>query len=333
MFDLWGFLLQELTVTGAAALLLLIKWLFRDKLPPKWHFAVWGVLGIMILIPAGWNGRYTLINWLFPVELLKGLIGDYSLTQVLFPVPVIREIPDTLTEWLFVAYVAGVIIWLTKYLVAYIRLKSALSKGHDAPPEITEKVEVVAQQLNVKPCKVIAAHGLPSAFVSGIFNPVLAVPAGQEIDEKIIMHELFHLKSHDTVWSVVICVLRSLHWCNPLIAYCAGCASNDMEARCDQYVLENLEGEERREYGLTLLAMVNERFARTPGTTCVNNGGKRIRERIETIARFKKYPVGMRLVSICAVIVLTLSLIIGVPATKVVKPFASNNLCISSLAM
>ena len=326
MFDLWGFLLQTLTATGVAVLLLIIKRLFRDKLPPKWHFAVWGVLGIMMMIPAGWNGRYTLVNWLFPIELLKGLAGDYSFTQVNFPVPVIREIPDTLTEWLFAIYAAGVIVFLAKYLISYLRLRSALSKGHNSSAEITEQVEVVAQQLNVRPCRVIAVEGLPSAFVSGIFNPVLAVPANQDIDDKILMHELFHLKSHDTIWSVVICVLRSLHWCNPLIAYCAGCASNDMEARCDQYVLEQLEGEERREYGLTLLAMVNEQFAKTPGTTCVNNGGKRIRERIETIARFKKYPVGMRLVSICAVAVLTISLLVGTPATKVPDPFKSYNL-------
>lgn len=325
MFDLWGFLLQTLTVTGVAVLLLLIKWLLRDKLPPKWHFAVWSVLGLMILIPSGWNGRYTLVNWLFPIELLKGLAGDYSFTKVLFPVPVIREIPDTLAGWLFVIYVVGVFVYLAKYLISYIRLRNALSNGHNASDEIIEQVETIAQLLDIKSCRVIVVDGLPSAFVSGIFSPVLAVPANQEIDYKVIMHELFHLKSHDTIWSVVICVLRSLHWCNPVIAYCAGCASNDMEARCDQYVLEQLEGEERREYGLTLLAMVNERFAKTPGTTCVNNGGKRIRERIETIARFKKYPVGMRLVSICAAVVLTVTILIGVPATKVIKPFSSFN--------
>ena len=63
MFDIWGFLLQTLTVSGVAVLLLVIKVLFKDKLPPKWHFAVWGVLGIMILIPAGFNGRYTILQW------------------------------------------------------------------------------------------------------------------------------------------------------------------------------------------------------------------------------------------------------------------------------
>ena len=46
MFDLWAFLLQTLTASGVAALLLLLKALFQDKLPPKWQFAVWSVLAL-----------------------------------------------------------------------------------------------------------------------------------------------------------------------------------------------------------------------------------------------------------------------------------------------
>ena len=88
MFDIWGFLLQTLTASGVAVLLLVIKALFKDKLPPKWHFAVWGVLGIMILVPAGLNGRYTLIHWQLVVEVIKSWFEDYSFTQVLFPVPI-----------------------------------------------------------------------------------------------------------------------------------------------------------------------------------------------------------------------------------------------------
>ncbi len=126
MFDLWAFLLQTLSISGVAALLLLIKWLFRDKLPPKWHFGVWGVLGVMMLVPAGWNGHYTLVNWQFVVELLKGLAGDYSFTQVLFPVPVITGMPNTVTEWLFAVYVTGVIVFIVRYIVLYARLRKAL---------------------------------------------------------------------------------------------------------------------------------------------------------------------------------------------------------------
>ncbi|MBQ6789590.1 MAG: M56 family metallopeptidase [Clostridia bacterium] len=315
MTDIWSFLLQTLTASGVAVLLILIKALFKDKLPPKWHFTVWGVLGIIILFPAGLFGRYTLVNWQVPIEVLKGIAGEYGFSKVKFPVPVVTSMPETVAEWIFALYVIGVVISLLWYAVSYVGLRMVLAGGRPATGRITERVSRIAAEVKVKPCRTVAVRGLPGAFVCGVFRPVLAVPADGEVDDKVLLHELLHLKYRDTLWSTLICILRCIHWCNPLIVYCAGRAVNDMESRCDQLVLERLEGEDRREYGRILLSMVNERFAKTPGTTCLSNGGKNIKERIEAIARFKKYPVGMGLVSKCVLAVLTLSLVVGVQAS------------------
>ena len=317
MFDFWGFLLQTLTASGVAVLLLVIKALFKDKLPPKWHFAVWGVLGIMILVPAGLNGRYTLFHWQLVVEVIKSWFGDYSFTQVLFPVPIITAIPKTVLQSIFAGYTLGVVAYVIRYLVSYTRLRLALRNGSQPSDEVNNRIQQIAAAQKVKIGKVIEVPGLPSAFVCGIIRPVLVLPTDSDLDDKVILHELLHMKYKDTLWSVVICFLRCLHWCNPLLVYCANQAINDMEARCDQHVLEQLEGEQRRDYGRILLSMANERFAKTPGSTCINNGGKNIRERIETIARFKKYPAGMKLVSVCVIIILTLSLVVGVQASTI----------------
>lgn len=317
MFDIWGFLLQTLTASGVAILLLIIKALFRDKLPPKWHFAVWSVLGIIILFPSGMNGRYILFNWRIVIEFVKLLTGDYSTTQVLFPFPYINSMPDTVSEWLFAIYVIGIVICLIKYLISYIKIRIMLHKSNSPADKTVSRIYDIAEKHGIKPCKIIEISGLPSAFVCGVFRPVLVIPHNIELDDKVILHELLHLKYKDTLWSIVICLLRCLHWCNPLINYCANRAINDMESRCDQHVLEQLEGEEIRDYGRILLSMSNERFAKTPGSTCINNGGKNIRERIEAIARFKKYPVGMGLVSVCVIFALAFSLVIGVQATSI----------------
>ena len=316
MFDIWSFLLQTLTVSGVAALILLIKALFKDKLPPKWQFAVWSVLGLMMLIPAGLFGRYALFRWQIPIEIIKSWFGVYSFTKVLFPIPIIKGMPQTIADWLFVIYVLGILVFIAKYIISYFKLKRVLKLGFAPSEEKMARIGAIATNHNIKLCKVIEVADLPSAFVCGVIHPVLVIPAGNDIDKKIILHELFHLKNRDTLWSVIISALRCLHWCNPLIVYCANRALNDMESRCDQYVLETLEGEERREYGHILLSMANERFSKTPGSTCINNGGKNIRERIENIARFKKYPHGMGLVSVCVLILLAFPLVIGAQAAS-----------------
>ena len=317
MFDIWSFLLQTLTVSGVAALILLIKALFKDKLPPKWQFAVWSVLGLMMLIPAGLFGRYALFRWQLIVEIVKSWFGVFTFTKVLFPIPIIKSVPQTIAEWVFAVYVLGILVFIIKYLISYFKLRRLLKLGDVPCDEKLARIREIASEQGVKIGKVIEVSGLPSAFVCGVFRPILVIPAENELNEKIVLHELFHLKNKDTVWSVVICALRCLHWCNPLIVYCANRTINDMESRCDQYVLEHLEGEERREYGHILLSMANDRFSKTPGSTCINNGGKNIRARIENIARFKKYPQGMKLVSVCVVILLAFPLVIGAQAASI----------------
>lgn len=318
MFDFWSFLLQTLTASGVAALLLVIKAMFRDKLPPRWQFMIWGVLGISMLIPAGIGGRYVLFNWPLVVEVLKStLVEEFTFTCVSFPFPVLTAIPKTVSGWLFSLYTLGVYAHLAVYALSYLRLRLILRRGQDADSDTMACIREITEAQGIPVPRVAAVPGLPSAFVCGVFRPVLAVPAGETPDAKIILHELLHLKSRDTVWTILICILRSIHWCNPLLVHCANLAGNDLEARCDQRVLELLEGEERRDYGRILLSMANDRFARTPGATCVCNGGKNIRRRIEAIARFRLYPAGMQLVSVCAALILTVPMVIGTEATEI----------------
>ena len=87
MADIWSFLLQTLTASGVAALLLLVKAMFRDKLPPRWQFAVWSILGVVVLLPAGLFGRYTLLNWPFYVELFRSNLTGSTVPWPMCPPP------------------------------------------------------------------------------------------------------------------------------------------------------------------------------------------------------------------------------------------------------
>ena len=57
MTNLWAFLLQTLYVTGVGLLWLAIQPLLKDKLSPRWQYAVWAVLALRILLPA-YTGKY-----------------------------------------------------------------------------------------------------------------------------------------------------------------------------------------------------------------------------------------------------------------------------------
>ncbi len=313
MSSLWSFLLQTLTASGVAALVLAVKALFLDKLSPRWQFAAWLPLALALLLPAGWGGRYVLVNWPWYVETAKLLFtGSYDLTAVTAPVPLPTFVmPGRWDEWLFLLYCLGVLVLALSYTLAYLRLRLTLGRGAPAGEGRRAQLERVAEKYGLPTCPAVEVPGLPSAFLCGLVRPVLALPGGVEVDDKVILHELLHQKHRDTLWSVFLCALRCLHWCNPLLWYCARRAGNDLEALCDQRVLELLEGEERRDYGRILLSMANEVYPRSPGTSSLANGGENIRRRIEAIARFKRYPAGMALASGCVLLLLCVPVAMG----------------------
>ncbi len=314
MVNIWEFLLQTISVSLVAGLILIIKNIFKDKLTPRWQYGIWILLILRIFLPVK-AAKPVLLHFGIYLEMLKtyieGFLGSaythpLTATDVSSVIPRINSVPKSITDILFVIYIFGVVVCLCFYLVSYIRLRLILKKGDDISSEKRSELQHFLSENKIKNIKIISVKGLNSAFICGVFSPVLVLPAERETDEKILLHEIMHLKSFDSLQNILWCFLRCLHWCNPFMHYIFNIIGNDMEMLCDQRVLEKLEGEERREYGVLLLNEVNKKYSRMPGTTSVSNGGKNISKRIEAIARFKKYPKGMALVSICIAILLSL---------------------------
>ena len=320
MTNLWAFLLQTLYVAGVGLLLLAIKTLLKDKLSPRWQYAVWAVLALRILLPAYTGKYYVLLPLPLWVETAKVMVEPhwasaytnvYEATQVTSPIPWLTGAPVSLSDWLFLLYVVGVVVTLLWYLISWLRLCLLLRQGTPVPADVQEQIERIGKTYACKTCRAIELPGLPSPMVCGVFRPVLALPKGKTLDDHVILHELLHLNYKDALQNVFWCFCRTLHWCNPIVRLLLNRVGNDMESLCDQRVLERLHGEDRRNYGISLLAMANDKYPRAVGTTSLSNGGKNIAQRIEAIVRFKRYPRGMALASVCVVVVLAASCLVG----------------------
>lgn len=320
MTNLWAFLLQTLYVAGVGLLLLAIKTLLKDKLSPRWQYAVWSVLALRILLPAYTGKYYVLLPLPLWVETAKVMVEPhwasaytnvYEATQVTIPIPWLTGAPVSLSDWLFLLYVVGVVVTLLWYLISWLRLCLLLRQGTPVPADVQEQIERIGKTYACKTCRAIELPGLPSPMVCGVFRPVLALPKGKALDDHVILHELLHLNYKDALQNVFWCFCRTLHWCNPIVRLLLNRVGNDMESLCDQRVLERLHGEDRRNYGISLLAMANDKYPRAVGTTSLSNGGKNIAQRIEAIVRFKRYPRGMALASVCVVVVLAASCLVG----------------------
>ena len=324
MENIWMFLQQTAAASLVALFLLILQRIFLDKLSPRWQYGVWLVLLLRLLVPAGFGGRPTVLDVTFWVETLRtrvelGLHSAYSspftasLPAAPVPLPPAGA-PASWTDWAFLIYCAGVVLWAAWFVVSAVRLSLRVRGGVPVEGERRAAMEALAREQQLPmPRRIVECRWARTPFVVGVVRPALVLPMGWALDEKVVLHELLHLKYRDVWAGWLTTALRCLHWCNPFLWFVFDKTGNDRESLCDQRVLERLEGEDRRDYGRCLLAMADDKAVRTPGATTMANGARAVKARIEAIARFKRFPQGMGLVSGCIVFALSLSLVAGVP--------------------
>lgn len=323
MTSIWAFLHQSCAASVTALVILFLQWLFRDKLSPRWQYGIWWVLILRLAIPAG--GRVVTGDLSGLIE-QERMMAEWGLSSAYAPLwssgyPAFSipwwdgAAPQSVTDVLFLVYLGGVLFTLGFFLLSYGRLRLALRGAVPAGEERMAQLRRTAEAYSLPlPRRVVESEGIETPFLCGVFRPMLVLPLGRELDDKVLLHELLHLKYGDVAQGWLFTLFRCIHWCNPLLWLVFDKTAGDREALCDQRVLERLQGEERRDYGRILLSMADDRHLRTPGASTMANGGSGIKARIQAIARFKTFPRGMGLVSVCMALTLAASLVVGMPA-------------------
>ncbi len=324
MTNLWTVLYFTLGITLTGLMLLLFKKIFRDKLSARWHYLVWLVLLVRAVLPANvrlFSTGFALNNlWMEGMKRIRGMVemGRNSLLSAPFgmeggDLSLLRDTPVgawSVTDMLFVVYLAGVFVVLVYDIVIYGKLRGEIKKGREASPSLKEKISAVGKNYDLpKQERVKVCSGFETPFLCGFFKPVLVIPENMEesIDKKVLLHEMLHLKHHDVLVNFALHLLQALNWFNPFVYWLCRVIRNDSEALCDQRALERLEGEEKREYGMLLLGMADRRHASRIGTTSMANGAKNIKTRVQRIADFGRAPKGAAFATGCITVVLCLA--------------------------
>lgn len=324
MTNLWTVCYFTLGITLTGGMLLLFKKIFQDKLSARWHYLVWLVLLVRAVLPGNlrlFSTGFALNNlWMEGMKRIRGVVemGRDSLLSTPFgmgggELSLLKDAPVgawSVTDRLFAVYLAGVAVVLLYDIVIYGKLRREIGKGREASPALLEKIRAAEKKYDLpKQERVKVCEGLETPFLCGFFRPILVIPAEQEetIDEKVLLHEMLHLKHHDVLVNFALHLLQALQWFNPFVYGLCRVIRNDSEALCDQRALERLEGEEKREYGLLLLGMADHRCASRIGTTSMANGAKNIKTRVRRIADFGRAPKGAAFATACITVILCLA--------------------------
>ena len=327
MYHIWDVLNFTISATLVGLFLLLIKALFHDKLTARWHYFIWTVLLVRLLIPVQTSrissplsllGSVRFNQWmaLLQMQVEQRMHSVFSQPYAAIPgtgisaEAVMQWQNYSLTDWLFVIYLAVAGLLALFYTIIYVQLRHRIRRGLPADNALKTLVQNTAAQYGVKPCRDIRiCAGFDTPFVCGIIRPVLVIPAHlkDSVTDTMILHELLHLQYKDIWMNFVIHAVRILNWCNPLMWLILNRIQNDSEAFCDQRVLERIEQEQHKAYGHQLLDLARSKYPTVVGTTTMANGKRNIKRRLKRMVDFSRVPKGHGAAAFCITLLLTLS--------------------------
>ena len=302
-------LTSSLYASVVGVIILVLKAILKNKINPKWHYIIWIVLILKLLIPFGPQSTVSLFNTIPKMPEQRNFTQIYEEYHQTYEI--VRQSGDKThipTSWVVqnsslhlaattekalpYIWLVGVVLMLGWMLFANYSLNRKIKRSAIPIPEsIYMILDDCKKKSGVKKCIPIVVQNIistPSLFDA--FNPkILLSPDILELSGKeipyILLHELAHYKRKDLITNHILILLQIIHWFNPIIWYCFKRMRQDMEVAADEKVLTLLEPEEHKEYGKALLSIIeNSSFPRlVPRLIGMVDDKKNIERRIKMI--------------------------------------------------
>ena len=289
MYSLFTRLMNMSLVAGIMVLIILILRLILKKAPKKFVCLLWALVALRLIFPFSISSDFSVFNLLDLGTGEKGQVeyfefnGKSEKPQLNFEVPALvndNYSPDSVT---FGTHTSGVYlppltyIWLAGagcMLVyagfCYLQLRRQTGASIESGDNI------------------YVCDDIDSPFILGIAHPRIYLPSGMsDVTRRIVIsHEKAHIQRHDHWWKPLGYLLLSVYWFNPLLwlAYVLLC--RDIEAACDERVVDGLDRNGVSEYSEALLACA---VSRRMITACpLAFGETNVKGRVKNVLNYKK---------------------------------------------
>lgn len=210
--------------------------------------------------------------------------------------------------------------------------------------DISTTIEKYRKNFNIrKRVLVLECNYVRSPVTFGHISPNILLPTkfARDMDrnmlDKILLHEICHIKRHDILINYIWLIAKAIHWFNPLVWMAYKVFEDDVELCCDQMVIKFLIEDEYLEYSKSIIeaarfSMGNRYKAPSVATYLYKNKSK-LKERVIRLVKPQKKSKTLTLGSmILAVLMLVMcfttacqpmqdkALVIGkVPSSKGIK--------------
>jgi len=315
-------------------------------LGPEWRYRLWLLVLVRLMLPVSIESRLSVFNyvrpdglrfvWVRPAPALGVTAhntivtrpgfeaGSTTVQHDLLPVgirPSVTVTPQTRTRW--TAYFIGALVWLLGVAALGGRLVWTSRRLGARIGRVLPKTDLDLLRL-VRKCQeavgtrssicLIETPAVRTPALWGFSVPRLLVPSGffARFDlgalRFILLHELYHVRRRDIAVNWLAALLQVVYWFNPLVWIAFARMRVERELACDARVLGHLGSGEAREYGATILKLLERPVGPTAAPTLVGvlENGRQLKRRIRLISNFEPRAGRQRWVAVSAASALAL---------------------------
>lgn len=187
-------------------------------------------------------------------------------------------------------WIIGMLVLFLIKIVPYIRFKSNIIRNS---LEVTDEATLqifngCKNELNIEnklPLRTCDTIGSP--MLIGVFHPIVLIPSIDNNDKRlkmIFLHELNHYKRKDIITKAFGLIINAIHWINPIIYILLKEIDKYCEYSIDEKVVDEMNMEERKYYGETILTLIDKSFIiKSPLTTAMGSNGKELKSRLKNM--------------------------------------------------
>lgn len=284
------------------SIIFLLKLVFKNRLSPKWHYYIWLLIIVKLLIPIEIESQMSIIPH---VDLQEQYYTSFDVVttadEEILPLQGMTETNSIQNKELNLVHLIP-ILWLAVFTVLilyniyievgfYFKQKKYKYLRDSTIEHILDKAK---RELNInRYIQVKVAEESTTPKIYGIINPCIIVDESTLIkaDETMIyhlfLHEINHLKHYDLIINTLSMLVKCIYWFNPLVHIAMTRMRDDCEVACDTSVLKQLPRKDHRQYGYTLLHAIQLNKA----STCLAlslGSKKQIARRLTMIRDYKK---------------------------------------------
>ncbi len=296
----------SMSLAGSVLILLLtlLRPLVRERISRRWQYYIWLLVIARLLLPVGGLEAPAKIETAGPaaVPLLSLPEAEQEDVETRPSGEAAPEFDDSLKlrtavrENLWVVWLAGTLALLIRKATAYQSFLRYLRAGRKPveDPALLDRAAKAGEEIGVKrPVELYVNPLAASPMLLGVRKPWVVLPTVELPEEDfrfVVLHELTHCRRRDVLYKWLTQLTVCIHWFNPLVHWMAREVERTGELSCDEAVLRRLDGPGRRAYGDAILRTISAGggYQAVQPSPTLGAEGKHLKERLETIMKFKK---------------------------------------------